>query len=125
MKTLEYLLTTAAGGFVVFKALNFMLMRTFFQGAQQRMSAIKSHRVLTNNLTLDKAIITHGGKLGATQLRVMYSDKGLIGWHSPLITNRVINSWKLEKVAEAVVTGRLKSGMYESLMFKNCMESLV
>ena len=82
MKTLEYLLALGAGGYLAFRSANYILLNKFFKQTQLRIKVLQAHRRdLASQLKID-------GK--ATQLRVIYRDDGLSGWHLPVMTDRVL-----------------------------------
>lgn len=72
MKLLEYFLTTAAFGYAGFKALNWVLLRSFFSGTLKRVEFIREQRDLVKHLVYDLEM-----KRGPVRMRVLYSDRGL------------------------------------------------
>jgi hypothetical protein len=77
-------LTTAALGFIGLKFLNAALLKTFFASTKARMALLQQHRDLSKTLLIDRCQSQNKSK---PVLRVLYSDRGLVGWHSPLITS--------------------------------------
>jgi len=101
-------------GFLGVKAINWGLLKAFFSETQKRAGALAAHRQNLRPAVTNK---------GARQLRLLYSDGGLLGWHSPLIAPSLAPAGEL--VAECHITGNIEGQSLKRLLFNETVRERI